>query len=183
MGTLARISGGLSLVNVGVGALFGAAGALAQELVGGNLAIWIGLAGLFTLLVACAALGVVPVRLPVIFSAGNPSGSWHGAFALGIPFGLVTCPTCVPLLVPLALGAAASRLAWYGGLLFLAFAVGRGIPLLLLGGFAGLFKGLKGVARAMPLVERASAYLLLIAAVYFLGEAVYWATWQSSMGR
>ncbi|MBI3979411.1 MAG: sulfite exporter TauE/SafE family protein [Chloroflexi bacterium] len=173
--------GGLSLVNVAVGALFGAAGALAQRLVGGNVALWNALAGLLTLVVALGALGVVRLPLPALVPDGNPAGTWQGAFALGLPFGLVTCPTCVPLLVPVALGAAATGAAWYGGLLFLAFAVGRGIPLLLLGGIAGLFKGLKGVARAMPTVERASALLLVGAAIYFFIEAIRWMLWGMSM--
>jgi cytochrome c-type biogenesis protein len=173
--------GGLTLVNVGVGAFFGAAGALAQELVGGNLAVWNALAGLMTLLTGLGALGWLHLPLPALGIASNPTGTWQGAFVLGLPFGLVTCPTCVPLLVPLALGAAVTRLAWYGGLLFLAFAIGRGIPLLILGGAAGLFKGLKGVARAMPTIERGAALLLLLAAVYFFVEAVRWLFWQTLM--
>ena len=173
--------GGLTLVNVGVGAFFGAAGALAQELVGGNLAVWNALAGLFTLVTGLAALGRIRLPLPALGPTSNPTGTWQGAFVLGLPFGLVTCPTCVPLLVPLALGAALTRVAWYGGLLFLAFAIGRGIPLLILGGAAGLFTGLKGVARAMPTIERGGAFLLLAAAAYFFVEAVRWMFWQTLM--
>lgn len=172
---------GVSLANVAIGALFGAAGALAQQLIGGNVALWNALAGLLTLLTALAALGVVPLPLPVIGPTAAPGRSWFGAFTLGLPFGLVTCPTCVPLLVPVALGAALTGKAWYGGLLFLAFAVGRGIPLLLIGGVTGVFKGLRGISRHMPLVERASAVLLLVASLYFLAQAVRWFIWGMSM--
>lgn len=172
---------GLSLVNVAIGALFGAAGALAQEVVGGNVALWNALAGLLTLWVALAALGVVPLPLPALAPNGAATGSWLGAFTLGLPFGLVTCPTCVPLMVPVALGAALTGAAWYGALLFLVFAIGRAIPLLLVGAAAGTLKGLKGFARHMPAVERASALLLLAAALYFLGQAVWWMIWGMGM--
>lgn len=173
--------GGLSLVNVGIGALFGAAGAFAQQLTGGNLTLWNALAGLLTLWVALAALGVLPLPLPALATPSAPDSSWYGAFLLGLPFGVVTCPTCVPLMVPVALGAALTGAAWYGALLFLAFAVGRGIPLLAIGAAAGLFKELSGVARRMPAVERAFALLLLVAALYFLIEAARWAFWGMSM--
>ncbi|MBI2322419.1 MAG: sulfite exporter TauE/SafE family protein [Chloroflexi bacterium] len=173
--------GGITLVNVGVGALFGMAGALAQELVGGNVAGWNALAGLLTLWVALAALGVVPLPLPALAPTSAPRDSWLGAFALGLPFGLVTCPTCVPLMVPVALGAALTGAAWYGGLLFLAFAIGRGVPLLLIGAAAGRLKGLQSVARHVPTVERASAVLLLAAALYFLSQAVWWTFWGMAM--
>lgn len=173
--------GGITLVNVGVGALFGAAGALAQELVGGNVVLWNALAGLLTLWVALATLRVVPLPLPTLAPTGMPSGSWLGAFALGLPFGLVTCPTCVPLMVPVALGAALTGAWWYGGLLFLAFAIGRGVPLLFIGAAAGLLKGLESVAHHVPAVERASAVLLLVAALYFLSQAVWWLLWGMAM--
>ena len=167
--------GGLSLVNFAVGALFGAAGALAQRLIGGNLALWNGLAGVLTLAVALVALGRLPLPLPGWVAGLPASHSWTGAFALGVPFGLVTCPTCIPLLVPMAIGAARSGSAWYGALLFLAFAIGRGVPLLVLGGATGLFKLFKPLALRMPLVERASAWLLVAAAAYFIVQAVVWA--------
>ena len=173
--------GGLTLVNVAMGAFFGAAGALAQEVTGGNLALWNGLAGLLTLVIALSALGVVRLPLPTLATPIAPSSSWAGAFTLGLPFGLVSCPTCMPVMVPVALGAAATGTAWYGGLLFLAFAVGRGLPLLLIGGMTGFFKGLRGVSRYIPAVERASALLLLLAGLYFLSQAVWWMLWRMAM--
>jgi cytochrome c-type biogenesis protein len=166
---------GVSLVTVAIGALFGAAGVLAQMLIGGNLAIWNGLAGLVTLVVGLGALGVVPLPLRCVAIPRALGSSWLGAFTLGLPFGLVTCPTCVPLLVPVALGAAASGSAWHGGLFFLAFAVGRGLPLLLVGGAAGAVNGWARVSRYAPVIERASALLMLAAALYFFVQAGSWA--------
>ena len=173
---------GVSLVTVAVGALFGAAGVLAQTLIGGNLAIWNGLAGVVTLLVGLGALGVVPLPLRCFAIPRTAGSSLLGAFMLGLPFGLVTCPTCVPLLVPVALGAAASGSAWHGGLLFLAFALGRGLPLLLLGGAAGAMKGYARVSRYMPVIERGSALLMLAAALYFFVQAGVWAYGKMSAG-
>jgi len=173
---------GLALVTVAMGAGFGVAGALAQQFTGGNLALWNALAGLVTLWVALAALGVVPLPLPEVTAAAAPgAASWAGAFALGIPYGLITCPTCVPVMVPVALGAAASGSAGYGALLFLSFAAGRSIPLLLLGGGAGTLKGLGIISRHLPAVERASALLLAAAGLYFLVQAAAWMVWRAAM--
>lgn len=173
--------GGLSLVNVAIGALFGAAGAFAQRLTGGNLALWNLLAGLLTLVMALAALDLIRLPFPSLTEPDAPRASWLGAFLLGLPFGLVSCPTCMPLLVSVAIGAASTGAAWYGALLFLAFAIGRGIPLLALGGATGMFKNLRGVARRMPVIERVSAFVMLAAAVFFLIEAVRWWLWTPSM--
>jgi sulfite exporter TauE/SafE len=86
------------------------------------------------------------------------------------------------LLVPVALGAAASGSAMDGGLLFLAFAVGRGIPLLLVGGAAGAVNGYARVSRYTPAIERASALLMLVAALYFFVQAGAWAYGKMSAG-
>lgn len=170
--------GGLSLVNIVAGALFGAAGALAQQLFGGYLPLWNAVAGALSLY---AALAVWRVRwlprpalpgLPAPGSEWRPATKWHAAFLLGIPYGLITCPTCTPVLLPVALGAAATGLAWYGALLFLAFAAGRGLPLLLLGTSTGWLRQMRVLSRLGRRIEQASGALLLLAAAYFFAQAI-----------
>jgi cytochrome c-type biogenesis protein len=66
----------------------------------------------------------------------NRGGAW-GAFLYGLAYTLATVTTGAgPLFLLLTITAAIGRPA-YGGLLSLAYGIGRGLPFLLLGVFAG----------------------------------------------
>jgi cytochrome c-type biogenesis protein len=51
------------------------------------------------------------------------------------------------------------------------FAVGRSLPLLVIGVFAGFLKTLKGISKYQPLVEKAAGVLLIGLGLYFLWKA------------
>lgn len=89
---------------------------------------------------------------------------------VGVPFGLMACPGCTPLLLPVALGAATAGNVFYGAALMGAFALGRGIPLAVLGTFTGVFERLLTTTRSVRRAEAAIGVLLLLAAAYFFGR-------------
>ena len=82
----------------------------------------------------------------------------------------MTCPACTPLILPLALGAAATGQPLYGAALMGAFAIGRGIPLTVLGTYTAAFQKMGGVRSYVPWVERVVGILLLVGAAWFFRE-------------
>jgi cytochrome c-type biogenesis protein len=88
-----------------------------------------------------------------------------GAFLYGFIFSLGT--SAAPLLFLLTVAAAQGR-AEYGLLLALAFGIGRGLPFLLVGLFAGLLMRFAALARWRRALQMASGIALLTAAGYYI---------------
>lgn len=97
-----------------------------------------------------------------------------GAFGYGICYSVATITSSAgPLLLLLTVSAAMGRPA-YGFALSLAFALGRGLPFLLLGLFAGRLGELVNRAgRARRLVEILSGIALIGLSVYFVRLATF----------
>ena len=87
-----------------------------------------------------------------------------GAFVYGFIFSLGT--SAAPLLVLLTVSAAQAR-AEYGLLLAFAFGVGRGLPFLIVGLFAGLIMRFALLARWRRPVQIVSGCALLVVAMYY----------------
>jgi cytochrome c-type biogenesis protein len=162
--------GGVVAVDMAVGAVFAVGGAAAMRFFTARLPLWYVIITLALVVMGLINLRVwrpaLPSFLPRLRDAHGPGG----AFAVGVPFGLMACPSCTPLLLPVALGAAATGDPWYGAALMGAFAVGRGVPLVAVGTFTGLFHGGRRFARWVPRIERAVGVLLLVGAAWFLRE-------------
>lgn len=154
-----------------VGALLGLWGAIVIRLLTQRLFIWNLLAGVMLGFVGLATLGLVRITLPGLRRTVGPVKSPAGAFALGLPFGLTTCPSCVPLLLPLATGAAVSGTPWYGATLFAAFSLGLGVPILILAVSAPALGRFQRLGRLARWLQLAGGLLLLLASAYFFLEA------------
>lgn len=163
---------GTATVDAALGALFGFAGGIVIEVVARYLALWnlvvAAVLGLFGL----ALLRVVRVRWPVLRMTWRKAHTVPGAYALGVPFGLTACPACTPMVLPMLGAAAATGTWWFGAALMFVFGLARGVPLLLVGTGAGLFGRLRGAARWVPRLETAAGWLLLLAGLFFLVQAV-----------
>ncbi len=114
---------------------------LAASFIGRLLADWsVGFAIATSLVSFCA--GIAALFAPLIrqrFRSPDieKRGGVAGAFLYGLAYTLATVTTGAgPLLLLLTITAAIGRQA-YGGLLSLAYGIGRGLPFLLLGIFAG----------------------------------------------
>lgn len=163
---------GMVAATATVGALFGAGGVALSRILVERLGLWYLLGAGFLLIAGLATLRVVPLRLPRLRWRPSPVNSLAGAFLLGVPFGLTTCPSCVPLLLPIAAGAAASGQAWFGAALFGSFTLGLGLPILILAGSAGRLGSVSRFAHLTPWLERAGGVLLLLAGFWFLYQFV-----------
>ncbi|GAA4888888.1 cation transporter [Pseudonocardia sp. C8] len=173
-GRAARLSGsfvaGMAVVDMLLGAAIASFGTAALSYLGAHLALFNAVVTVLLLVLSLVILRLWRPRLPSFLPRLRQRHTAGGAFALGMPFGLLTCPACTPLLLPVALGAAATGQVWYGALLLGAFAIGRGIPLVVLGTSTAAFHNMRGLTRWVPWIERAVGVLLLVGAAYFAAE-------------
>jgi len=166
---------GMSTVDAAIGALFGYLG----YAVIGFLTSYTALTNLFIALLLAvfglALLRKIRIRFPVLKPALRRAESFQGAYALGIPFGLSTCPACTPMILPILGAAAATGTPWLGAILLFVFGISRGIPLLAVGTVVGSATKTQRFSALVPAFERISGILLLLAALYFLYESAAYA--------
>lgn len=162
---------GIATVDAAIGGLFGFLGDTVIRVLAGSLALTnLVLAGL---LVAIGLALLRVIRVPWLRLQARPRqvSSFAGAYALGIPFGLSTCPACTPMVLPVLGAAAATGKAWVGAALLFTFGIARGIPLLAAGAATGAAMHLRPAAPWVPRIERAGGVLLLLAALYFIYQS------------
>lgn len=159
---------GMATVDAALGALFGFLG----EGVVRALSSYLALTNLFlAALLAVFGLALVRkirIRIPVLRPTLRKADSFTAAYALGIPFGLSTCPACTPMILPILGAAAATGVPWLGALLLFIFGLMRGLPLLLVGTMAGMLTTVRRITPWIPTVEKTCGVLLFVAAYYFL---------------
>mgnify|MGYP001481537506 CR=1 FL=1 len=86
-------------------------------------------------------------------------------------FGLVASPCAMPVLtLILALIAHKGQVA-YGSLLMFTYAVGHGLPLVIIGTVAGALTGLERCTRYSVLIQRVGGWLLVAVGVYLIWTA------------
>lgn len=98
-------------------------------------------------------------------------GGFLGAFVLGILFGLVASPCATPILAVIIAFVAAKGAVAYGASLLFVYAAGHGLPLLLIGTFAGVLTDLSKFSSHAPTVQKVSGWVLVTLGVYFLWQA------------
>lgn len=149
------------------GLVFGWAGAKLAPLFGPNGYL---IAGIVLILLGSLLLLRLKARFPMIRLPERKVHSLPGAYALGLPFGLVgsACPCSMPVVLAMLLYAASIGSAWFGAALLFVFALVRGLPLVLAGVFTGLLKDLRGFARWRPWIEQGSGVLLVVMGVVFV---------------
>lgn len=161
---------GVLVVDAAIGAAAALGGRAAIAALEQRLALWFALMVVALVALALINLGVWRPRLPSYaprLRAGR-GGGMLGAFLAGVPFGLLACPTCTPLLLPVLFGAVATGDPVYGAGLVAAFGVGRGLPLVAVGVVAGAAHTARGLSRWVAPVEKVVGVLLLLGAAYFL---------------
>ncbi len=123
----------------------------------------------FALIAGLAAIFGPSVRRRVPDPEVNKRGGMAGAFLYGLLYSVATVTTSAgPLLLLLTIAAAIGRPA-YGAALSLSYAIGRGLPFLLLGLFAGTVGSwLARLGRARRIAEVVSGVALLVLSIYFI---------------
>lgn len=126
-------------------------------------------AAVLTALAGAATLLAPALRRRIPDPAVRQRGGVTGAFVYGVLYSVATVTTSAgPLLLLLTIAAAIGRPAYGAGLSF-AYALGRGVPFLLLGLFAGRVGGmLERVSRVRRTAEVVSGVALIALSVYFV---------------
>lgn len=168
---------GIATIDALIGALFGLAGFAVLRVLANALAFAYAFLGALLVVVGLALLRVIRISVPVLSPTLSSRRTFLGSYLMGLPFGLSTCPACTPLLLPVVAAAASTADPVMGGVLMLAFGLGRGIPIVLAGGLAGRMSHLRRTRRFISWVERVSGILILAAAAYFLLQAAIYAGW------
>ncbi len=114
--------------------------------------------------------GWLNIRLPWFGMKGRRVTGLWGAFLLGIPFTVAVCPFCTPALLVTLTASAAIGSASFGGALLLAFALGRGIPILLGAWSMGWLESLKVLSHSQKLLEVIGGVTLILTGLYLLNE-------------
>lgn len=165
---------GIATVDAAIGAIFAFIGMLAIRLLAEFLALSNLIIGLGLIVIGLVLLRIL--RVPWLRLDAQPRvvTSFKSAYALGIPFGLSTCPACTPMLMPVLGAAAASGTPWLGAFLLFTFGLARGLPLVIAGVTTSAVKHMRKLMPLVPRVERIGGALLLLAAAFFLyHSAVY----------
>jgi cytochrome c-type biogenesis protein len=166
---------GLATVDAGIGILFGFLGlavivTIARWLAVTNLAI-----AAILIVLGLALLRQIHIVLPVLRPQARRVETLAAAYALGVPFGLTTCPACTPMVLPVLGAAAATGSPWTGGLLLFVFGIARGVPLVFVGAAAQAASRMPRLAPLVPAIERAGGVVLLFAALFFLYQSAVFA--------
>lgn len=61
--------------------------------------------------------------------------------------------------------------ALYGMIIMFTYAIGRSIPLLIVGTFTGLLNNFKFLSKYQSIIEKISGVILIVIAIYFMWEA------------
>lgn len=159
----------LTHVVLGVGAALG--GAWAQSLLSRQ---WGTVLGPLLIVLGLIWTGWLKIPMPWLPMRGKRAATLWGAFVLGMPFTVGICPVCSPgLWIGLGVSASIGSVI-YGGLLMLAFAIGRVIPLAVGAVSIGWLENLHSVGRWRRGFEILGGITLMAVGVYLLNENYFW---------
>ncbi len=150
----------LGLLAAAVGALFGWMGK-----------IWYYVVAAVCIAIGLQLMGLIQVPVPTVFANqrdGVKRRGLLGALLLGLISGLVSSQCATPVLVAVLTYVMAKGALAYGATLLFIYALGRGVPIVLAGTFAGLARNLSALGRWTTWLEKASGALVIAVGLYFL---------------
>jgi len=90
-----------------------------------------------------------------------------GSYLLGLVMGLVGSQCGTPILLVILSLAMASGQWLYGATLLFVYALGRGIPIILVGTFTGLITHMQSFEKWNNIVEKAAGFIIIVMGGYF----------------
>ncbi|PDW04648.1 cytochrome c biogenesis CcdA family protein [Candidatus Viridilinea mediisalina] len=151
--------------------LLGIIAALVGGLLGGWSA-WFYLLALVCFLIGLHMVGALRLPMPNWFAdlpdrihvRGLP-----GALVLGLAFGIVASQCATPVLAVILTSVMLSQDGMaYGAALLFIYALGRGMPVVAAGTFAGALRQLRGMAAWTPWIQRVSGVVIMGVGLYLV---------------
>lgn len=128
--------------------------------------------GVLMILMGLAVLGFLPWHFGLgqgaLRTFAGSRGGIVGAFLLGVPFAVIASPCTLPITTAvLALAATKANLV-FGFWFLLLYALGRSVPLLLVGTFTGILKSLGKGGAFLQSLQKISGVILISIGLYFI---------------
>lgn len=152
--------------------LLGVVASVVGGLIGGTTRVWYYVVAAVCLLIGLHMLGAL--TLPQVSGLAQlrervALKGVPGALALGLVSGMVSSQCATPVLAAILTYVMSQQGALlYGALMLFVYALGRGVPIVLAGAFAGAAKSLQTFGRWSGAVERASGVIVIAVGLYFL---------------
>jgi cytochrome c-type biogenesis protein len=109
--------------------------------------------------------------MPDFLADQRQNMTWRGvpgALALGLVSGLVASQCATPVLAAILTYVMAEGAIVYGALLLFVYALGRGVPIVAAGTFAGVLKELSSFGRWAPTLEKVSGVIIIGVGLYLV---------------
>lgn len=167
---------GIITVYVVLGVLFGVLGLALLSLLNRSIGLWYGIAAPFLWIMGLRSLGLLSFAVPLRnrFKLESERRGVVGAYLLGLPFGLVGCPSCALIMPSVLIAIAASASPLVGAVAMFALGLGQGLVLVTAGGLGGSLVRLSKFAPYRVVAERLLGIALLLVAAYFTWRAWLW---------
>lgn len=123
------------------------------------------------ILIGLQLLGVIQLPMPNFLAAQRQRMAWRGvpgALALGLVSGLVASQCATPVLAAILTYVMAEGAVAYGALLLFVYALGRGVPIVVVGTFTGALKRFLAFGRWAATLEKVSGAIIIGVGLYLI---------------
>ena len=145
--------------------------AVVGGLIGGTSRLWYYAIAAVCIVMGLQWVGVLSLPLPDLAAAWREKVTRKGvlgALLMGLASGLVASGCATPALAAILTLAMSEGAIAYGASLLLIYGLGRGVPIVIFGTFAGLVKLIPEMSRWTARLEQLSGGLMIIVGLYFL---------------
>ncbi|MFO7695637.1 MAG: cytochrome c biogenesis protein CcdA [Anaerolineae bacterium] len=149
--------------------LLGVIAALLGGIIGVVGRVWYYVVAVVFIVMGAQWLGIIYLPLPDLAATLRGKVGRRGllgALLLGLVSGLVASGCATPALAAILTLVMSKGAILYGAGLLLVYGLGRGVPIVILGGLAGLIRARADVMRWGALLERVSGALMIVIGLY-----------------
>jgi len=151
--------------------ILGVVAALVGGIIGGSSHVWFYVVAAVCILMGLHLLDVLRLPLPDVAARQRERIRKQGALGallLGLVSGLAASGCATPALAAILTLVMSKGAVVYGASLLLTYGLGRGVPIIILGTFAGLVKLIPRMVSWSARLEKASGALLVLIGLYFI---------------
>jgi len=151
--------------------VLGVVASLLGGLIGGNMRLWYYLVAAVCIVMGLQWAGFVSLPLPDLAARLRERMKRRGvlgALLLGLVSGLVASGCATPALAAILTLVMAKGAIAYGAALLLVYGLGRGVPIVIFGTFAGWLKAMPALMRWSARLEQVSGLAMILIGLYFL---------------